>query len=75
MRGVLVSDHLDRSPEYLAKAAAWLADGSLRTRETVAEGLDQAPAAFLGVLRGANTGTMLVRLTEGGRHRLHRSSQ
>ncbi|MEO3858698.1 hypothetical protein [Acrocarpospora sp. B8E8] len=33
MRGVLVSDHLDRFPEYIAKAAAWLADGSPRTRE------------------------------------------
>ncbi len=62
LRGVLVSDHLDRFPEYIGKAAGWLADGSLHTEETVIEGLDQAPAAFLGVLRGANTGKMLVHL-------------
>ncbi|MGP3956109.1 NADP-dependent oxidoreductase [Nonomuraea sp. 3N208] len=62
VRGVLVTDHLDRFPEYIAKAAPWLADGSLRTAETVVEGLEKAPAAFLGVLRGANTGKMLVRL-------------
>ncbi|MFI7639622.1 NADP-dependent oxidoreductase [Nonomuraea sp. NPDC049400] len=62
LRGVLVTDHLDRFPGYIAQAAAWLADGSLRTAETVVEGLEQAPAAFLGVLRGANTGKMLVRL-------------
>ncbi|WP_306085098.1 hypothetical protein [Nocardia cyriacigeorgica] len=44
------------------RAAAWLADGTIRTKETVYDGLDQAPAAFLGVLAGANTGKMLVRL-------------
>ncbi|GAA2078295.1 NADP-dependent oxidoreductase [Actinomadura alba] len=62
LRGVLVTDHPDVLPEYLAKAASWLTDGNLRTEETVVEGLDQAPGAFLGVLRGANTGKMLVRL-------------
>jgi NADPH-dependent curcumin reductase CurA len=62
LRGVLVSDHFDRFPEYIGKAAGWLADGTLRTEETVLEGIEQAPAAFFGVLRGANTGKMLVRL-------------
>ncbi|MFB7721848.1 NADP-dependent oxidoreductase [Nocardia sp. NPDC056100] len=62
LRGMLVTSYLGLFPEYIGKAAAWLADGTLRTRETVYEGLDQAPAAFLGVLSGANTGKMLVRL-------------
>ncbi|NED96618.1 NADP-dependent oxidoreductase [Phytoactinopolyspora alkaliphila] len=62
IRGMLVSDYFHLFPEYVAKAAGWLADGSLRTSETVMEGLDQAPAALLGVLNGANTGKMLVRL-------------
>jgi len=57
-----VTDHLGRFPEYIAQAAAWLADGSLRTEETVFTGIEQAPDAFLGVLRGANTGKMLVHL-------------
>ncbi|MDP4512014.1 NADP-dependent oxidoreductase [Nonomuraea turcica] len=65
LRGVLVTDHLHRFPEYIAQAAAWLTDGGLRTEETVVEGLQQAPDAFLGVLRGANTGKMLVRLARG----------
>ncbi|MFC3998974.1 NADP-dependent oxidoreductase [Nocardiopsis sediminis] len=62
LSGMIVSDHLDRFPEYIAKAAGWLADGSLRTEETVVEGFERAPEAFFGVLSGANTGKMLVRL-------------
>jgi NADPH-dependent curcumin reductase CurA len=63
LRGVLVSDHLHRFPSYIGQAASWLADGSLRTKETVVDGIEEAPSAFLGVLRGANTGKMLVRLS------------
>ncbi|MFD5714791.1 NADP-dependent oxidoreductase [Streptomyces pharetrae] len=66
LRGMLVSSYFDLFPEWIEKAAAWLADGSLHTEETIVEGIDQAPAAFLGMMRGANTGKMLVRL-EGGR--------
>lgn len=62
LRGLLVTSYLPLFAEYIPKAAAWLADGTLHTAETVYEGLDQAPAAFLGVLTGANTGKMLVRL-------------
>ncbi|WP_063060284.1 NADP-dependent oxidoreductase [Nocardia sienata] len=62
LRGMLVNSYLPLIGEYIAKAAAWLADGTLHTRETVYDGLDQAPAAFLGVLSGANAGKMLVRL-------------
>ncbi|MGC0418976.1 NADP-dependent oxidoreductase [Embleya sp. AB8] len=64
LRGMLVTDHLALFPEYIGRAIGWLGDGSLRTQETVFEGLDQAPAAFLGVLSGANTGKMLVRLAD-----------
>lgn len=59
---MLVTSYFPLFGEYIGKAAGWLADGTLRTTETVYEGLDQAPAAFLGVLTGANTGKMLVRL-------------
>ncbi|WP_327354239.1 NADP-dependent oxidoreductase [Streptomyces sp. NBC_01304] len=62
LRGMLVSSHFDLFPEWIGKAAGWLADGTLHTAQTVVDGIDQAPDAFLGVLRGANTGKMLVRL-------------
>ncbi|MEV6774097.1 NADP-dependent oxidoreductase [Nocardia sp. NPDC051030] len=62
MRGMNVSDHYHQIPEWYGKAAAWIADGSLRTEETVFEGIDQALDAFTAMMAGANTGKMLVRL-------------
>ncbi|OZM82774.1 NADP-dependent oxidoreductase [Pseudonocardia sp. MH-G8] len=62
LRGMQVGDHLHRFGEFIGLAAPLLADGSLHTEQTVVEGLDEAPAALLGVLRGANVGKMLVRL-------------
>jgi NADPH-dependent curcumin reductase CurA len=41
----------------------WLRDGKVRYRETVVEGLENAPRAFIGLLQGENIGKMLVRLT------------
>ncbi|MFJ3922087.1 NADP-dependent oxidoreductase [Streptomyces sp. NPDC090022] len=62
LRGMLVSSHFDLFPEWTGKAAGRPADGSLRTEQTVVDGIEQAPAAFLGMMRGADTGKMLVRL-------------
>jgi len=64
LRGMIVSDHLHRFADYIPRATAWLADGSLRTESTVVNGLDNAPEAFLSLFRGANTGKLLVRLDE-----------
>jgi len=62
IEGFLVGDHYDLASEYFGRAAGWLADGSLSSRETFVDGIDHAVDAFLGVLRGENTGKMLVRL-------------
>lgn len=62
LRGMIVFDHQHLASEYIPKAAAWLQDGSLRAEETVVDGIDQAVEAFLAMMRGANTGKMLVRL-------------
>lgn len=62
IEGFLVGDHYDLAGEYAARAAAWLADGSLSLRETAVDGFENTLEAFLGVLRGDNTGKMVVRL-------------
>lgn len=62
LRGFIVSDHQDLADEYAKLAAAWLKDGSLQYEETVVDGIDNTIDAFLGLLKGANTGKMLVRL-------------
>jgi NADPH-dependent curcumin reductase CurA len=63
LRGFLVGDHTDLRPEFLKTVSAWLASGELVVRETVREGLDDAVPAFLDLLRGGNTGKMVVRLS------------
>ena len=53
---------VDRMPGFLADTAGWLREGRLKYREDVVEGLDQAPRAFIGLLRGENLGKMLVKV-------------
>ncbi len=62
IEGFLVMDHQDLAGEYFRRAAGWLADGTLTLRETSVDGIENAVDAFLGVLRGENTGKMVVRL-------------
>lgn len=62
LRGFIVTDHAARLPDFVAEVGAWVSDGRLRYRETVVEGLENAPGAFIGLLRGENTGKMVVRL-------------
>ncbi|KUG57156.1 NADP-dependent oxidoreductase [Serinicoccus chungangensis] len=62
MTGFLVSDHQDLAGEFAEQAAGWLSSGQLESRETVVEGIEHAVDAFLGLLRGDNTGKMLVRV-------------
>jgi NADPH-dependent curcumin reductase CurA len=62
LQGFIVSDHDDLRPEFYEKVSAMLADGRVKTAETVVEGLEKAPEAFMGLLKGANTGKMVVRV-------------
>jgi NADPH-dependent curcumin reductase CurA len=62
MRGFIVTDHQHRMPDMIADVSAWLRDGKLSHAETVVDGLEHAPDAFIDLLRGANTGKMIVRL-------------
>jgi hypothetical protein len=60
--GFIVSDHLALWPTALTELAGLVASGRLRYRETIAEGLENAPEAFLGMLKGRNFGKQLVKL-------------
>jgi NADPH-dependent curcumin reductase CurA len=62
LRGFLVGGQRQHRAEFFEKMSAWLADGSVRYDETVVDGLENAPQAFMDLLEGANTGKMLVRL-------------
>ncbi len=62
MQGFIISDHFDRYPEFLREAGPWLGAGRLKHQETIVEGLDNAPSAFLGLFKGENLGKMLVKI-------------
>lgn len=62
MRGFIVSNHADMQSDYVRELAGWVAAGKIKSAETVKEGIENAPAAFLGLFKGDNLGKMLVRL-------------
>jgi NADPH-dependent curcumin reductase CurA len=62
VQGFIVSDHSDRYAEFLAAVGPLVRDGRLRYRETIVDGIESAPEAFLGLLRGDNVGKMLVQV-------------
>ncbi|QPF73330.1 hypothetical protein G8A07_10660 [Roseateles sp. DAIF2] len=59
---MLVSDHLDLMPEFQREMFGWIRAGQVQLRDTVVDGLAQAPQAFIGLFKGANAGKMLVRI-------------
>jgi NADPH-dependent curcumin reductase CurA len=67
IKGFIVSDHYDRFPAFLAEMTPLVRDGRVKYREDVAEGLDAAPAALIGLFEGRNFGKMLVRVSDSGR--------
>ncbi|MGK5520094.1 NADP-dependent oxidoreductase [Micromonospora sp. URMC 107] len=62
LRGFLVGDHNHLRDEFVREMAGWLRDGKVSYDETVVDGIENAPEAFLGLLRGENLGKMLVRV-------------
>lgn len=62
VQGFIVSEHMEVWPEALKELGALVASGKLRPRESIAEGIASAPAAFLGLLKGRNFGKQLVKL-------------
>ncbi|MCT8173366.1 NADP-dependent oxidoreductase [Variovorax sp. Varisp41] len=62
VEGFIVSEHMEVWPEALAELGALVGSGKLKPRESIAQGIEAAPEAFLGLLKGRNFGKQLVKL-------------
>ena len=62
LQGFIVSEHMEVWPEALKELGTLVATGKLKARESIAQGIEAAPEAFLGLLKGRNFGKQLVKL-------------
>ena len=63
MKGLIVGDFAGRMGEFEREVGGYLRAGKVKARETVAEGIEQAVPAFLGLFEGENVGKMVVRVS------------
>lgn len=63
MQGFIVSDYQHRIPAFVADVGQWMAEGKIKYKEQVVEGLENAPEAFLGLFSGANFGKLVVKVS------------
>jgi NADPH-dependent curcumin reductase CurA len=63
LTGFIVSDSFDRLGEFQSDMSTWISEGRVKSRQTLVEGIEAAPAAFLGLLQGENLGKMLVQIS------------
>jgi NADPH-dependent curcumin reductase CurA len=62
LQGFIYTDYMSKMGDFYRDMGGWIASGQVKSRDTVIEGLEKTPDAFLGLFTGANTGKMLVRL-------------
>jgi NADPH-dependent curcumin reductase CurA len=62
LQGFIVSEHMEVWPDALKELGTLVATGKLRPRESIAQGIEAAPEAFIGLLKGKNFGKQLVKL-------------
>ena len=63
LEGFIVSNSFQHLPEFLKDMSGWIAGGQIQWKETIDEGIENAPGAFLKLFKGENTGKMLVKLS------------
>jgi len=63
LEGFIVSNSFQHLPEFLKDMSGWIAGGKIQWKETIDEGIENAPGAFLKLFKGENTGKMLVKLS------------
>ncbi|WP_299806499.1 NADP-dependent oxidoreductase [uncultured Shewanella sp.] len=62
IEGFIVFEHWDHYPQFAAQMGQWLAEGKVQAEQTIYEGLENAPDAFIGLFEGKNRGKMVVKL-------------
>jgi hypothetical protein len=62
LQGFIVSDHFDQLAQFYADMGKWIAEGKIKWKETIVEGLENAPRAFIGLFKGENFGKMIVKV-------------
>ncbi len=62
IKGFIVSDFFTLTPEFIRDMGAWTKEGKMKWQETIKEGIERAPEAFIGLFKGENIGKMLVRV-------------
>jgi len=62
VEGFIVTRYMSRAKEFFADMVPWVREGRIKYRQTVVDGIENAPRAFIGMLRGENTGKMLVKV-------------
>ncbi len=62
LEGFIVSSHADLTPAFIKDMSGWISSGKVKSRETVEDGIERAPDAFLKLFKGENMGKMLVKL-------------
>jgi NADPH-dependent curcumin reductase CurA len=62
LKGYIISDHYDQLPLFLGNMSQWIGEGKIKWRETIVDGLENTPQAFIGLFQGTNIGKMLVRV-------------
>ena len=62
LHGFIVRDHYDTLNEFHSSMIKWINEGKIKWKETIVEGLENAPNAFIGLFKGENFGKMLVKI-------------
>jgi NADPH-dependent curcumin reductase CurA len=62
MKGFIVSDHFDKFNAFIADMGKWIGQGKIKWQETIVDGIENAPEAFLGLFKGENIGKMIVKV-------------
>jgi len=62
MKGFIVMDHFDKLGPFITDMGKWIAEGKIKWKETIVDGIENAPHAFIGLFKGENSGKMIVKI-------------